>query len=114
MDYIYKNPRPRLLVESTGGKKLGNCYDVSFFTVTSTFELNETSFAALFNTGAIGYGQESRIKSEAKFQDLVPCMGIEGDEVIENPVNPYSGNPYKPVNVPYWVYKIETFCDSGD
>ncbi len=114
MDYIYKNSRPRLLVDSTGGKKLGNCYHASFFTVTSTFELNEVAFAALFNTGAIGYGQVFEVKSESKHQDLVPCIGIDGDEVITNPVNPYSGNPYKPINIPYWVYKVETRCDSSD
>ena len=114
MEYIYENTRPRLLVESGKSVKLGNCYYKSCYTVTSRMELNKDAFDALFETGAIGYGQAFYVVSENKFFDEVPCIGIDGDKRIENPINPYSGNPYGSTKNPYWVYKVETHCDSGD
>jgi len=116
MDYVFRNPRPRLVVESTGGKKLGHCYSASYFRVTSTFKLDSEDLKNLFYTGALGYGQGFSLVSESSGSDTVPCLGIDGDTVIENPVNPYSktGARYQPIQVPFFVYNTETRCDSGD
>lgn len=114
MEYIYKSSRPRMTVESTGGKKLGHCYTASFFTVTTTYPLSDHEITGLFQSGAVGYGQIHQLVSTETFEEMVPCIGIDGDKVIENPLNPYNGEPYRPINIKHWIYKIETRCDSGD
>ncbi len=114
MDYIYRRNRPRLVVKSTGGQKLGNCFSASHFEVTSTFQLDKQAFDALFETGAIGYGQSYSFELKKVGKDRVPCIGIDGDVIVKNPVNPYSGKPYKPITQEYWVYSVKTLCDSGD
>lgn len=115
MDYVYRNPRPRLLVEPNGGKKLGNCYDASYYKVTSTYPLTDANFDALFASGAIGYGQIYYRKEAVEVKEMVPCVGeINGEAVDLNPVNPYSGKPYGPISMPHYIYEIETRCDSGD
>jgi len=114
VEYVYKRTRPRLTVESTGGKNLGNCYGVSFYLVTSTYPLTEDNLKSLFATGAIGYGQEFRHEELEKTFDTTPCIGIDGDREIQNPMNPYSGKPYQPIQEPVYQYRIETRCDSGD
>lgn len=115
MDYVYKNPRPRLIVKSRGGKKLGNCYSASYYTVTSTYPLSDAEFDALFASGAIGYGQVFYREPVVVRYEAIPCVGMEGNKVVdENPINPYSGKPYGSTKLPYWTYKVETRCDSGD
>lgn len=115
MDFVYRNPRPRLLVESKGGKKLGNCYSASYYTVTSTYPLTDAEFDALFESGAIGYGQVYYRKPEVVLVDTVRCVGMEGNKVVdENPLIPYSGKPYGTIQQAYFVYEVETRCDSGD
>lgn len=49
MEYVYKRTRPRLTVESTGGKKLGSCYGISFYVVTSTYPLTEDRYREPYN-----------------------------------------------------------------
>lgn len=114
MEYVYQRSRPRLAVESSGGKKLGNCYGVSYYIVTTTFPLTDTNLKALFESGAIGYGQEFQHEELEGGFDTTPCVGIDGERVVENPKNPYSGNPYQPIQERFYQYKISTFCDSGD
>jgi hypothetical protein len=114
MEYIYRNPRPRLLVTANGGHTPFPCYSVSRYIVTTTYPLSDDELKALFASGAVGYGQESRVVEQTESSDTVPCVGIKGDEVIENPLNPYSGKPYKPIQMPVYTYHVETVCGSGD
>ncbi len=70
---------------------------------------------ALFETGAIGYGQEFKVERESKENEMTPCVGItDSGEEVQNPNNPYSGNPYLPIAIPIYKYFIKTLCDSGD
>lgn len=91
-----------------------NCVTVTSFTITSTYPLTEANLQGLFASGAIGYGQEFRVVEEqsATYEEAL-CIGVDG-EVITNPLNPYSGKPYKPVQLPVYTCKVETTCDSGD
>lgn len=115
IQYLYRNSRPRLTVTSDGERNPFNCVTVSSFTVTSTYLLTEANLQALFASGAIGYGQEFRVLEEQSvIYEEVPCVGIDGNKVIANPLNPYSGKPYKPIQLPVYVCKVETTCDSGD
>lgn len=115
--YLYQQSRPRLVVTSDAERKTGSCVSVSSYTITSTYPLTETQLRGLFASGAIGYGQQFRVVengSKPSSYDQVPCIGINGDKVIKNPVNPYSGEQYKPIQMPVYVCKVETTCDSGD
>ena len=51
VDFVYKNPRPQLVIESNGGVQLGNCYSASYFTVTS---LRPLDMEALLRLRAMG------------------------------------------------------------
>jgi len=121
--YVYRNARPSIVIESRGGKQLGNCYHASYYRVTSLRKLTKETIDGMFRLGLIGYGQEFCIltkcdgSEEPAGTDTVPCVVIdEGTgEVIDEPaINPYSGEPYGPNMQPYYVYDTESRCDSGD
>lgn len=136
-DYVYRNPRPVIAVESTGGASLGNCYSVSFFKVTSTQALSMQKLQHLFLVGVLGVGQTfsarrvtaagtlERVQEVLGWQDKVEPTGHDAVEctavdrntqkaVNEPATNPYTGKPYAPIQAPYYVYECETRCDSGD
>ena len=50
---------PQLIVEQTGGAKLGNCYHAAYFKVKSfNRELTQEQVMWLRNNGFLGYGQD--------------------------------------------------------
>ena len=54
-----------LIVERTGGAKLGNCYYAAYFKVKSfNRELTDDQVSWLRNNGFLGYGQEFSWKRE--------------------------------------------------
>lgn len=136
---VYRNPRPSLTVESTGGSRLGNCYSATYFRVTSLHALSMKNLRALREAGFLGYGQEfsarqitienSRAPVPAELDwrsskdvspsghDDVPCVEVDDrtGEVLRNPsINPYSGREDQPTKISYFVYECEDRCDSGD
>lgn len=119
--FEYRNPRPLLIVESTGGASLGNCYNASYQRVTSTQRLGRKEIEALREAGVLGYGQEFYIRSRCDGQeaaaghDAVSCVTVVNGVVTDEPaVNDYTGEPYAPVQRPYFVYETESRVDSGD
>lgn len=122
VDFVYRNPRPVLTVEHTGGALLGACYRAMYFKVTSTEMLSADRLRKLFDAGFLGYGQEFQVKSRCDGKekeagvDLVPCSMVDRRtrEVIPGEaINPYSGKPYAPASHPYWIYEVETRVDSS-
>lgn len=119
--FEFRNPRPRLLVENLGGSSLGRCYSASFQRVTSTLRMTREQLEALRMAGVIHSGQELYIRSQcdgkeaAAGEDTVPCVAVVDGAVVDEPaINPYSGKLYAPIQCSYFVYDIETRCDSGD
>ena len=60
IDFVYRNPRPLLTIESKGGASLGNCYSASYYEVTSLHPLSMEDLHRLRESGFLGYGQEFR------------------------------------------------------
>ncbi len=119
--FEFRNPRPRLVVENVGGSSLGNCYSASLQRITSTLRMSRAQLEALRTAGVIHGGQEFYIRStcdgkeSAAGEDTVPCVTVVDGKVTGEPaINPYSGEPYGPIQCGYFVYEIETRCDSGD
>lgn len=121
--YVYRNVRPQLVIESKGGRSLGHCYTASSYRITSLSKLTAEKIQGLFNLGFIGYGQEFNVLSkcdgteEPAGIDQVPCTVVDertGEVLNEPPTNPYSGKLYAPSATPYYVYDTESRCDSGD
>lgn len=119
--HIYLSHRPRLTIEYTGGKTLGNFYEASYYRVTSFCRLNLDQLQALRAAGLLGSGQYFTVTSkcdgseEPAGYDDVPCVvEIDGQVVDQPAINPYSGAPYGPVKQPYFVYEIDSRCDSSD
>lgn len=114
---VYRNKRPVLTVEMTGGRKLGNCYGSTTYRITSTNRMSREQINALRETRMIGYGQEFYVKSQCDGkeapagEDEVPCVDSETGQPA---MNPYSGEPYKPTKMPFFVYEVEDRVDSGD
>ena len=117
MSAVFKNSRPHFVIECEGGKSLGNCYSATYFKITSTRKLSQKELDNLWRAGFLGYGQEFSVKSK--------CDGSEEpaghDRVVwieedtgERAVNPYTQNLYDDHLYPYYVYKTEARCDSGD
>lgn len=114
-DYVYRRTRPRLLVEADDeGSYSRNCYHVSTYKVTATYPLTDDELQALLATGAVSYGQESKVIETVEHKEMVECVAIDNGKVSTPAINPYSGKPYKPIEQSYWVYKVRTTCDSGD
>lgn len=57
-DFVYRNPRPALTVTNQGGANLGNCYNASYYEVTSSRPLDMEDLDRLRDCGFLGYGQE--------------------------------------------------------
>lgn len=119
--HTYRNPRSLLTVESLGAKKLGNCYHSYTYRVTTGRRRKMEQLRDII-AGAEGLGQSFEVHSQcdgleaAAGVDSIPCLGIdEKGEVVENPgINPYSREPYGPMDQPFFVYTCETRVDSGD
>lgn len=134
---VVRGDRPDLVVESRGGKQLGNCYYASYHRVTSLDPLSGEKLVLLRKAGFLGYGQEFRYeyvnsgggrspvpdkidytyKVEPTGHDVVPSVEVDEftDEVIRSPsINPYSGKEDPPSKVPYYVYECESRVDSSD
>jgi len=113
---VYKRERPELVIERTGGSKLGNCYYAQYYTVTSTRQLSKEKITGLYNLGLLGYGQEFEIPSQCDGDedpagiDVIPCIDDETGEVA---INPYSEKEYEPANDPYFVYETVHRVDSS-
>lgn len=128
---IYKNPRPNLVVESTGGRSLGRCYTESTFRITATQPINRKAILALGEAGVLGYGQEfgfSFRNAEGKEEpvpesvawpfvgvptgyDEVP--GVEVDEWTYEPTG-REVTPPRFTQIGYYVYEVVRRCDSSD
>jgi hypothetical protein len=122
-DFAYLNPRPHLVIDSTGGGSLGNCYSASLWRVTSTKRLSTDALKALNKAGVLGFGQEFYVRSQADGketaagEDEVPCVTVDrrtGKPTGEPAINPYNGKPYGSTKCPFYVYECESRCDSGD
>lgn len=121
--FVYRNPRPQLVIESKGGRSLGRCYTASSYRIISLSKMTAEKLQGLFRLGFIGYGQEFEIISkcdgteEPAGIESIPCIVIDertGAVLDEPPTNPYSGKLYEPSQSPYYVYDTESRCDSGD
>jgi hypothetical protein len=142
-DFVYRNPRPSLTVQNAGGASLGNCYNASYFEVTSLRPLDMEDLYRLRECGFLGYGQEfmchqvigeERVHVPAKFaawgkegpqerdvapsgKEMVPCIMVDRvtRKVIEGEaINPYSGKPYAPHEQAFYTYRCESRVDSSD
>ena len=112
-----KNPRPTLVIEYTGGKNLGRCYNSASYKITSTYVLDEKTLKALFYAGVIGYGQEFHIHSKVGRASEIAGIDVKEwvDDVTGEPaINPYTKNLYAPSEQPYYVYNVESRVDSSD
>lgn len=123
IDYTWIPVRPVLVVERTGGAKLGNCYHATYFRVTSADRLTRAKLDALRAAGVLGYGQGFHVKGQCDGKeapagvDTVPCSAVDRHTravISSNAINPYSGKPYGTHDYPYFVYECEDRCDSGD
>lgn len=121
--FVFRNPRPSLVIEHVGGGALGRCYSSSLWRVTSTVRLSTDTLKALNGAGVLGIGQEFYVRSPADGkepaagEDEVPCVTVDrrtGQPTGEPANNPYSGEPYGSTRCPYYVYECESRCDSGD
>ena len=117
MSAVYKRERPYLVVERTGGAKLGNCYNASYETISCHDRMTAEKINAMRDAGVLsGYGQEFYIKSQCDGEeepaghDEVMCVDSETGEPA---TNPYSNKLYGTKSFAYYEYKVEHRVDSG-
>lgn len=136
---MWKNPRPLLTIERTGGAELGNCYHGCFYRITTTRPLSVEDIDALRGIGFIGRGQEFYIrgqiidelptpvpatlnwKSEGEVRpsgmDVVEASIIDantGDVIPGVAIHALTKEPLKPMEMPHYIYLVEDRVDSGD
>lgn len=121
--HVYRNTRPELVIELKGERSLGRCYSESNWKITSMSKLTSEKIRELYRSGFLGMGQEFHILSKCDGTesyagvDLVDCVVVDEDtnEVLsEQAINQYTGEPYTPIEMKYYVYNTITRCDSGD
>lgn len=135
----WKNKRPILTVELTGGSKLGNCYYSTTYKITSTRPLSVKQIIAFRDAGMLGYGQEFSIHGQLVNDSFVPVAAsldwkeltrvspsgrdtieaividtLTGNVVDTPALNEYTGKPVHPIEAPYFQYVVEDRVDSGD
>lgn len=129
---VYRSDRPELLVERGGGARLGNCYNATYFKVTSRRALSLADLQALQTIGVLDAGQEfygrqvtadddrvtvppvldwrTRSTVVASGFDTVPCVEVDAEtgkviRILE---------AFKPSRSPFFVYECECRVDSSD
>jgi hypothetical protein len=114
------NNRPHLVVHNVGGANLGNCYNRYDFEVTTTYPLTERSFKGLCDGGFLGAGQEVRCTPPPLPEDYWKVQPYENHPLWPKPAGhdkreekTHSGEPIT-YEDPYFVYKVQRFCDSSD
>ena len=130
-NFVWRNPRPVLVVEPAGGRQLGRCYYETTYRVTSTSPLTGKALLGLRDAGVVGYGQEFATYQVLASGQRGPVLEtqtpsgadeVECTEVYEDTgkptgrpaINPYSGKPYGTQKFSYYTYECVTRCDSGD
>ncbi len=101
---------------------ISNCYSGDTWRITSTQRLKNETIVAMNKLGLIGFGQEFGILSQCDGKeleaghDVAECVEItpQGTVLPGPAINPYSGEPYAPINYPFFVYDCWSRCDSGD
>ncbi len=119
---VYKSPIPELAVYFVSSHNIGRCFNLTVYKVVSKFKLNNDRINSLRDVNIIGYGQTWCVKSKCDGTEFpagsVFCPAVEVDQqgniINENPINVYSGKPYKPFEQNYYEYIIHDECDSGD
>lgn len=110
---------PNLIVRSTGGSKLGRCYEASYYEVETNKPLESFDILLqLEKAGFLGYGQTFEYTSKPEERvvmiDPTPCDDrgnhIPGGSII----NKWSGMPYEPREVKRYIYKVTRTVDSSD
>ena len=138
-DFVFRSNTPPLTVHNSGGAKLGNCYNASYYEVTSLHPLSLENLHSLRDAGFLGYGQEfmcQQLTAEGDFiavprtldwrtsRDVkptrveeTPCVMVDratGKTIEGEAINPYSGKPYLPGSTSVYIYRCESRVDSGD
>jgi len=115
---MWINPRASLTIVAKESRQLGRCYHGTTYEVSSTKEISPATLYQLFLLGFFGAGQEFKVVSSEEHKDsIAPCVvDLTTNKMIEGAVatNQYSGKPYEPMNMSYWVYQVERRTDSGD
>ena len=106
---------PSLTVKCIGGRNLGRCYNESTYEVRSDRELKRATIDALYEAGFLGYGQGFSVSPVRVETVMVSPVVKQGDLVLdEPPINPYTGELYKPAENKVFVYTCVSTCDSSD
>lgn len=139
LENVYRCDRPDLTIECTGGKNLGRCYNAVYYKVTSARRLLMKDLLLMREAGVLGYGQTFNVKFvdasgvrhsmnrplgvadeeflPPTFNEEVPCRvfnKLTGKLVDDVAMNPYTGQPYKPMQHGFYVYECENLIDSSD
>ena len=136
-DIIFLSPRPSLTVEGTGSRSLGRCYSEATYRVTSRQPLDRKTLKALSEAGVLGYGQEFGVmyataaggsepvpetvewntRPEPTGWDDVPAVQVVRGTTTPTgapAINTYTGLPYGPQRMPFYVYNVVRRVDSSD
>lgn len=122
MPVVYLSKRPHLTIELKGGVQLGNCYEASYWRVTSRLRLTLDTLRQLHTAGVLGYGQEFYVRSQcngsepvALFEETIPTDVDSHGEPTGKPALSWDGRLVsQPSTQEYYVYECEVRCDSSD
>lgn len=116
---VYHNSRPVFSVEKGLTKYVDSSRNTCIYIVTSRYLMTDDELIALHSLrkGILGYGTSCRVLSrsdEPTGYDEVPCVETDPDTgfiISQNALNPGTGQPYTPMRMPYYVYRVEDIID---
>jgi hypothetical protein len=139
IDFVYDDGRPRLTITFKGTAQLGSCYEAAYYEVESWKALSMEDLTQLRKLGFISDGQEFRATQVIGSEHLavpqsfknydesskvpfsatrkVPCIlrnRRTGETIHGVPVHELTRKPVEPVDMGYYVYRVESRVDSGD
>lgn len=115
----YKRERPNVVVEYIESTNLGNCYNAFAYKVTSNRRLTHDQMIGLRDLGFMCSGQEFSVNSQCDGKeeptgfDTTQYTEESVDEDGNITVSVYTGESFKPIREPYWVYFVASKIDSG-
>lgn len=115
-DYSWSPSKPPLEVIYLQTVLVSQCYRISYYKITSRFNVPDQVIFDLQKYGIISSGQTTSIKKVRK-TEMVPCVVRDRrtQKILNIPaINPYSGKEYPDHEMEYFELSIEVHCDSGD
>lgn len=116
-DVVWRPTRPNITISHLRGTSTNRGYHENDYEIVSRRELSDEDLKHLDACGLLGIGQAYHVTKREAFEEETPAVYVDrltGNVLPGEPINEYSGQPYKKTAYTYHRCIVRRICDSGD